>query len=385
MIDFRYHLVSLVAVFIALAVGIVLGAGPLREGLSSTLEGEVSQLREERVALRQDVDDARRLADAREQALHRTGSRAVSGTLTGTRVGLVVLPGADRDPVDDLRERLGDAGGQVVLTVDVDARWDVTPVPEARAELLETLSGNLAEPQLTDREGPTFPAVLAAALAGADATGHLGAWLVALDELAEADLVDVTWEEADDETVRDRRRPDALVVVAGGLAPDAADPSAGAEGDADALAHRVDLVTALAALEVPTVVTGTGTESRPALGPDVATDALDPLLAAVRQDRELSGELSTVDDLEGVSGRLAAVLALAWETRDRSGHYGLGRLAQAPVPVVPPVRTGLDVGLPGETGETEVAPAPDPAGDGDTEVAPGPDPAGNGATEAPVP
>lgn len=92
-----------------------------------------------------------------------------------------------------------------------------------------------------------------------------------------------------------------------------------------------------------------------------------------------------MDDLEGVSGRLAAVLALAWETRDRSGHYGLGRLAQAPVPVVPPVRTGLDVGLPGETGETEVAPAPDPAGDGDTEVAPGPDPAGNGATEAPVP
>ena len=46
MIDFRYHLVSLVAVFIALAVGIALGAGPLREGISSTLESEVAQLRE---------------------------------------------------------------------------------------------------------------------------------------------------------------------------------------------------------------------------------------------------------------------------------------------------------------------------------------------------
>ena len=31
MIDFRYHLVSLISVFLALAVGIVLGAGPLRE------------------------------------------------------------------------------------------------------------------------------------------------------------------------------------------------------------------------------------------------------------------------------------------------------------------------------------------------------------------
>ncbi|NIS33816.1 MAG: copper transporter, partial [Actinobacteria bacterium] len=29
MIDFRYHLVSIIAVFFALAVGIVLGAGPL--------------------------------------------------------------------------------------------------------------------------------------------------------------------------------------------------------------------------------------------------------------------------------------------------------------------------------------------------------------------
>ena len=30
MIDFRYHLVSLIAVFMALAVGVVLGAGPLQ-------------------------------------------------------------------------------------------------------------------------------------------------------------------------------------------------------------------------------------------------------------------------------------------------------------------------------------------------------------------
>jgi hypothetical protein len=37
MIDFRYHLVSLVSVFIALAVGIVLGAGPLKDPISEGL------------------------------------------------------------------------------------------------------------------------------------------------------------------------------------------------------------------------------------------------------------------------------------------------------------------------------------------------------------
>ena len=40
MIDFRYHLVSLISVFLALAVGIVLGAGPLRENLGDQLAGE---------------------------------------------------------------------------------------------------------------------------------------------------------------------------------------------------------------------------------------------------------------------------------------------------------------------------------------------------------
>ena len=354
---------SLVAVFIALAVGIVLGAGPLREGLSSTLEGEVSQLREERVALREDVDEARRLAEAREQALHRTGSRAVADTLTGTRVGLVVLPGADRDPLDDLTERMEDAGAQVVLTVEVDARWDVSPVPAERAELLDRLGAGLALPELEDAEEATVSTVLAAAVAGADEVGQLGAWLVALDDLTEADLVDVTWQDTGEETVRDRRPPDAVVLVAGGLGPEAADATPGSQGS-DALVHRVDLAAALAALDLPTVITGTGTESRPALGPEGGTDdGLDPLLGAVRQDRELGGEVSTVDDLEGVSGRLATVLALAWETRDRSGHYGLGRLAQAPVPVVPPVRNDLEVAVPGEGEDEGATPAPAPAPD----------------------
>ncbi|MGD8201225.1 copper transporter [Ornithinimicrobium sp. W1679] len=377
MIDFRYHLVSLVAVFIALAVGIVLGAGPLREGLSSTLEGEVSQLREERVALRADVDEARRLAEAREQALHRTGTRAVAGTLTGTRVGLVVLPGADREPLDDLAERLEDAGAQVAVTVDVDARWDVSPLPEDRAELLQRLAGGLAVPQIGEAEGPGVPTVLAAALAGADQDGQLGAWLVALDDLSGADLVDVTWEEDDEETERDRRPPDAVVVLAGGLDPAAVGATPGDAG-AEALAHRLDLLSALAELEMPTVVTGTGTDSRPALGPDGgAEDGLDVLLAVVRQDRELGGEVSTVDNTEGVSGRLAAVLALAWETRDRAGHYGLGRLAQAPVPVAPPVRNELEVGVPG-TGELGVVPAPasDTVSPPDPGVAPGTTPTG---------
>ena len=44
MIDFRYHLVSLAAVLIALSIGIVLGAGPLNDNIGSTLSELDTQL-----------------------------------------------------------------------------------------------------------------------------------------------------------------------------------------------------------------------------------------------------------------------------------------------------------------------------------------------------
>ena len=59
MIDFRYHLVSIVSIFMALAVGIVLGAGPLKGQIGDTLSAEVTALRDDRAALRTELEAAR--------------------------------------------------------------------------------------------------------------------------------------------------------------------------------------------------------------------------------------------------------------------------------------------------------------------------------------
>ena len=59
MIDFRYHLVSLVSVFLALAVGIVLGAGPLKEPIGESLQSQVDALRSDRDTLRTNLDAAK--------------------------------------------------------------------------------------------------------------------------------------------------------------------------------------------------------------------------------------------------------------------------------------------------------------------------------------
>ena len=44
MIDFRYHVVSLVAVFLALALGVLLGTTQLSGVVSDDLRGQVRQL-----------------------------------------------------------------------------------------------------------------------------------------------------------------------------------------------------------------------------------------------------------------------------------------------------------------------------------------------------
>jgi hypothetical protein len=46
-IDFRYHLVSIVAVFLALAVGVVLGSAALNGPVVAGLRKSVSTLRHE--------------------------------------------------------------------------------------------------------------------------------------------------------------------------------------------------------------------------------------------------------------------------------------------------------------------------------------------------
>ena len=44
MINFRYHVVSIIGIFIALAVGVVLGAGPLQRTINAGVNPSSSQV-----------------------------------------------------------------------------------------------------------------------------------------------------------------------------------------------------------------------------------------------------------------------------------------------------------------------------------------------------
>ncbi|HWG11823.1 MAG TPA: copper transporter [Streptosporangiaceae bacterium] len=120
MIDFRYHLVSIVAVFLALAVGIVLGSTELRgaalsalDRTSSALSTKLEAADNENNALQQQVQGDHQFAQVSEPVL-------LNHLLDSKRVVIITTPGAPASVVNGIRTGLSDAGatvsGQVTLS-----------------------------------------------------------------------------------------------------------------------------------------------------------------------------------------------------------------------------------------------------------------------------
>ncbi len=126
----RYHAASLVAVFIALAIGIVIGVGLADDvvtGASEELED----------SLRSDLEAAETRADEAEASLEREqqfGSKVypalVGERLAGSSVAIVGLGDLDEETVADVEEALVPTGAEVAAKAVIAAPID----PEALAE-----------------------------------------------------------------------------------------------------------------------------------------------------------------------------------------------------------------------------------------------------------
>ncbi len=315
MIDFRYHLVSLASVLIALAVGIVLGAGPLKEDIGNTLTTEVTKLREEKAGLRTQLDQANAELDARDQFGAATLPLLVGDRLGGRTVTVVTLPGADSSLVSSTTDALSTAGADVVATVGVTAEW--THGTSDHRRLARRLTDALGLPGDHGRERP-LDAVLGATLldhGGSEAlVGAVPqkARRTAWSRLTETGLV---------EGEIDPDRTSTGVVVVSGPVPDRDGTSASDRALALAdLAGVLDGAGAGAVLASNDGVTGAG---------DAAS-----VVTASRGDQAETGGLSTVDDAGIPMGRASVVGALEEQYRGAAGQYGVAPDAGAPFPDV---------------------------------------------------
>lgn len=316
MVDFRYHLVSIIAVFLALALGIVVGTTALNGALLDSLKGSIETLTTDKRQLESTISSLRDQAASDEVLAERVAPAAVQDRLAGRRVVLVAAPDAAGSLVDGLVPLLEAAGATVTTTVRL--RPDL--VDPAKQGDLDALVRRVA-PAGVDLSAPTPTAraavELAAALMAPVPEDGLRAEVAAgvLTAYVEDDLLDLAGEPG--------APAELAVVVVGG-------PSGAPAGsqDGDQLARTEALLTFAAALDVA----GSGAV---VAGPVEATEP-GGVLRALQDDSRLSQRVSSVDGIDRPQGRLAVVYALQEQRRGGTGRYGTGPANQGPLPSLSP-------------------------------------------------
>lgn len=308
MISMRHHVVSLVAVFLGLAVGIVLGSGLLADSV-------VSGLRDDKAELRREIQEAEDHGSRLEAQLlaadgfdSTVGPRIVRDELLDRTVLLVTTPDAAPEDVDAVVRSVGDAGGRVTARIALTDSF----VDASGTDQLRTTVTNVVPAGVELQTGAVDPGSLAGDLLGAvllvdPGTGQPRSTpeerALALTTLRSGGFV--TYEDGQVEPAQS-----ALVVTG--------DHS----GNAERAGNRGSLIARFAG-----VVDGRGAGAVLA-GRTGAAEGNGPI-AVVRADAAIAAGLSTVDNLDRESGRLTTVLALREQYDGGTGRYGTGPSATA--------------------------------------------------------
>jgi hypothetical protein len=310
-IDFRYHLVSLIAVFLAVALGIVIGTTQLNEPILKDIEKQVSSLEQDKRALEdqtQQLQTEVKTADAFSAAVAPT---LVKGALTGRKVLMVLTNDAvPADTVDGVTALIDQAGGTVSGTVRLQPGYS-DPSTGASLESYVTGPGLPTGLQLpeADDAGQLVGSVLGQVLMIPPGGKPRDSSQIS-SVLSGLNALDALTAESSSVAAADY----ALVLTSGAFQGQDADQRNGA---------LTDLVSALDSTGSGAVVAG-----------DADSAGKNGLVGAVRDEPTLSDSLSTVDNVASSTGQLSAVLALAAEGGGTSGNYGTGQDTQ-PVPPVP--------------------------------------------------
>jgi hypothetical protein len=310
-IDFRYHLVSLIAVFLAVALGIVIGTTQLNGRVVDNLNAHVSSLEQDKRGLEAQTQQLQAELNSDDAFTQAIAPALVSGALSNRRVLLVLT--SDQVPsgtVDDVSSLVQKAGGTVTGTIHLQPQY-TDPSTASAIENFVTGSGRPAGVELpqTDDAHQLVAALLADVLMAPSANSTAPNAAAIASVLAGLSSLDVLTQDSSTVT----RADFAIVLTAGALD--------GTDVD-QRNAALVDLAAALDAAGSGAVVAG-----------DADSAGSKGLVGALRNNPTVSSSVSSVDNLGTAAGEVSTVLALVGERRGTSGKYGSGTGTQ-PVPLV---------------------------------------------------
>jgi hypothetical protein len=298
-ITFRYHIVSLVAVFLALAVGIVVGTTALNGPVTSDLRRQVNDLKKQRTESAGQVKTLQGQIDSANQFTSTFGAKLVANSLKGDRVLVVSLPGVSTGMQDGIANQLTSAGatisGRLVLTPSF-----IDPAQQTSITTLTTTAHpyDLTLPETSDA-GQLGGALLAYALTGKGQPTDIKTVLAAFAGLHMISSDPSTIESATD-----------IVVLGNGALPKNTYGSA----------SELDLVAALSNDQAHIVVAG-----------DSGSAAATGIVGMVRSSTSKS-TVSTVDNADSAVGQVSTTLALAGAAKGQVGQYGSQKGSQALFP-----------------------------------------------------
>lgn len=316
MIDFRFHLISIVGVFLALGIGILMGSLALGDNLVNQLKRDVQAVRETNDGLQEQVRELDGRLDGFQDFAAEVQAPLTDAVLQGERVVLFVFEGTEGELVDGVMDALEEADAEVASTIVLREKLVLSGEAESDQLALVLRSVNDDAAELRNEAASQLAAGASVAAAPGELTQEPGSEVEdsrlqsLLDDLSEAGFVSV------DATEDEPPVPEgAMFLVLGGHS----DPPA-----YESSRVAVTLSQGLAERDAPVMVAET-------------SDSTWGLVPAIRSDGLTRDIVATVDQGETVPGRIATVLGLDLVEEGTVEHYGVGPGAARVIPEIQPL------------------------------------------------
>jgi Copper transport outer membrane protein, MctB len=289
----RYHIVSIVAVFLALALGIVVGTTALNGPITTNLRHQVDSLTSQNKTSAQQIKELQAGVDNSEKFATAYGSTIVNGSLASRNVLVVAMPGSDSTVAVNLSKEVTTAGGKVSGWIQLTSDYtDPKRASDITTFVTQVHPINLTLPTTSDA-GTLGGALLSYVLLGKGTSTDVTKVLAGLADLRMLKIAgsgEVT--------------PSTLVlVVSSGTLP---------AGDSGGKAE-LSLLSELRQTGGNVVVAG-----------DAASATGGGLIAQLRNDTADRSNVSSVDNADTDIGQVSTILALSGAATAHYGQFGTG-------------------------------------------------------------